>query len=327
MNRFLLGADLGGTKTHVMIADEGGRVAGFGEAGPGNHEAVGYEGFKDNLHAAAAAALRSSGLRADQISGSGFGVAGYDWPSEKEPTLDVIRTLGLGGSIGLVNDTELGILAGSPRRWGVAVVSGTGCNCRGWDETRSRFGRVTGGGLEFGENAGSSELMFKVCNTLGKAWTGAGPATALADAFCARFGAPDLAALLQGLICHEFSISAADAPLVFEVARGGDPVAVDLVRWAGHELGEMACAVIRQLHFECREFDLVQIGSMFDGSALLSDEMKKVVHSEAPGANFIRLHEPPVMGAVLLGMEAAGLEPEPALREVLIGSIRDKVKR
>jgi len=317
MTAYFLGADLGGTKTHCMIADETGRVLGFGEAGPGNHETVGYEGFQTNLHQAVFAALQSAGITKDQLAGSGFGVAGYDWPIEKEPSLNVIHTLGLSGAVELVNDTELGLLAGSPRLWGVAVVSGTGCNCRGWDAERKHFGRVTGGGVEFGENAGASELMFKVAGALGAAWTGRGPASALADAFCRKFAVKDLGELLQGLICHNFELSAADAPLVFEVARQGDPVAVSLVRWAGQELGEMACAVIRQLNFEEVDFDLVQIGGMWDGSPLLTEEMQKKVLAIAPLARLIRAHEPPVMGAVLLGFEAAGLRPTPEIRRML----------
>jgi N-acetylglucosamine kinase-like BadF-type ATPase len=321
MTDFFLGADLGGTKTHVMIADAVGQVIGFGEGGPGNHESVGYDGVIESLHEATQSALQSAGIGSDRISGSGFGVAGYDWPDEIEPTFKVINTLNLGGRIELVNDTELGILAGSPRLWGVAVVSGTGCNCRGWDEKHTRFGRVTGGGVEFGENAGASELIFKTTATLAKAWTGACPPTALTNAFCRRFGIEDQALLLERLICRTVELGPADAPLVFEVARSGDPVAMDLVRWAGQELGEMACAVIHQLQFELLDFDLVQIGSMFDGSPLLTEEMKKVICKRAPKANFIRLKEHPVLGAVILGMQAAGNSLNPEVRANLSRTI------
>ena len=43
--RYFLGVDIGATKTHALIADATGRVVGFGQAGPGNHETVGYEGL------------------------------------------------------------------------------------------------------------------------------------------------------------------------------------------------------------------------------------------------------------------------------------------
>ena len=320
MTHYYLGADLGGTKTHIMISDENGRIVGFGEAGPGNHESVGYEGFQKNLHLATKNALEKAGLSANEITGSGFGVAGYDWPIEFKPTMDIIATLSLSGQIELVNDADLGLLAGSPRMWGVAVVSGTGCNCRGWDESHTHFGRVTGGGVDFGENAGAAELMVRTGQALGHAWTGRGPATALSEAFCKHYGVKDLGELLQNCICHTIELTAADAPLVFEVARTGDAVANDLVRWAGQELGEMACSVIRQLHFEQVDFDLVQIGGMWSGSPILTEEMSQVVHAIAPRAHIIRTYEPPVIGAVLLGMQAAGCKPSLEVRQNLIES-------
>ena len=235
--------------------------------------------------------------------------------------MDIIGTLGLTCPVELVNDCELGVYCGSPRGWGVAVVSGTGCNCRGWDESRTRFGRVTGGGLEFGEFAGASEMMFMAGRAIAYEWTGRGPATALSTALVEKYGVKDLHDLLQGFICHQFEFDATDALLVFKVAAQGDAVAIDLIRWVGRELGEMANTVIRQLHFENIAFDLVQIGSMFDGSPLLSEEMKKVVHAVAPGANFIRTKDPPVMGAVILGMHASGIKPELDVRARLTSSI------
>lgn len=321
MTRYYLGADLGATKTHVLVTDEHGMALGFGKSGPGNHESVGYKGFRANLKEAASQALTMAGVKPDQISGAGFGIGGYDWPIERKSMLRVIAALNLGGPVEVVNDAELGILAGSPRGWGVAVVSGTGCNCRGWDVTRQRRGRVTGSGLEFGEGAGASELMFMVARAISYDWSGRGPKTALTTAFVEKYAARDVEDLLQKIICHRIEINASAAPLVFQVAAAGDPVAVDLIRWAGSELGELAVTVIRQLQFEALEFDLVQIGSMWEGSPLLSQEMQKKVRAVAPKAKFIRSEEPPVMGAVLLGMETAGLQPDDRVRANLVRTI------
>jgi N-acetylglucosamine kinase-like BadF-type ATPase len=220
-----------------------------------------------------------------------------------------------------VNDTELGLLVGSPRGWGVTVVSGTGCNCCGWDTTRSHFGRVTGGGVSCGEFAGAGELMFMVSRTLAYEWTGRGPATSLSKVFIEKYGAKDLGDLLQNFITGQIPINPADARLVFQVAYQGDPVANELIRWAGCELGELAKTVIKQLKFESLDFDLVLIGSMFEGGPLLIEPMKETVLSFAPKANFIRAEEPPVIGAVLLGMQAAGIKIDPDVRANLIKTL------
>jgi N-acetylglucosamine kinase-like BadF-type ATPase len=135
---YYLGADLGATKTHTLIVDATGRAVGFGESGPGNHETVGYEGMFQSMQNGMEQALRMAGLNKDEIAGAGFGVAGYDWPSEIDATVSVIDRLGLKAPYKFVNDAVLGLVAGSEEGWGVVVVSGTGSNCRLGPEHKRR---------------------------------------------------------------------------------------------------------------------------------------------------------------------------------------------
>jgi N-acetylglucosamine kinase-like BadF-type ATPase len=315
--RFFLGADVGSTKTHVLIADATGGVVGFGKGGPGNHETVGYDGFQASLQTAVGQALISAGLEVHAIAGAGFGIAGYDWPSETENMLAVIHSLGLRAPVRAVNDAILGILAGSPEGWGVAVVSGTGCNCWGWDASREHIAQMTGGGLAMGEGAGGTELVEKAVQTVARAWTGRGPATVLTKAFSDYVRALDAADLIDGLMNARYHLSARAAPLVFQAAAGGDSVAQEIIRWAGRELGEMAVAVIRRLHFEAQAFDVIPVGSLYEGSPLLAEIMMQTVHAVAPNARLTLLAAPPIVGAVLLGMEIAGLTPGAEIRSKL----------
>ena len=77
----------------------------------------------------------------------------------------------------------------------------------------------------------------------------------------------------------------------------------------------MANAVIRQLDFETLEFDVVMTGSMFDGGRLLIEPMRETIQKLAPGARLVRLRVPPVVGAVMLGMEANDFEITPEIRK------------
>jgi len=79
----------------------------------------------------------------------------------------------------------------------------------------------------------------------------------------------------------------------------------------------MANAVIRQLGFEGLEFDVVLVGSMFEGGSLLIEPMQQTIHSLAPGARLLRLTVTPVIGAVLLGMQAAGFRPLARIQKAL----------
>ena len=315
--RYYLGADLGATKTHTLIVDETGRALGLGESGPANHESVGYDGMFQSMNDGLEQALYTTGLKKEDITGAGFGVAGYDWPSEAEATVSVIERLDLRAPYKFVNDAIPGLVAGSSKGWGIVVVSGTGSNCRGWDRKHEREGRVTGHGVLMGEGAGGSELMHRCMQIIGYSWTKRLSKTALADAIVAYVGAKDLEDLLRGYTTGEYRVGADAARIVFRVADEGDQAARDLLCWAGTELGEMANAVIRQLEFENLAFDVVMTGSMFEGGARLIEPMRTTIHRLAPKARLVRLHVPPVVGAVILGMEADGFQVTPKIRKTM----------
>ena len=305
MSRYFLGVDVGSSKTHALIADEAGQVCGFGEAGAGNHESVGYEGLSAAVRQATDLALSRAALTIRDIAGAGFGISGYDWPSERAATMRAIEALGLSAPIECVNDALIGLIAGAVDGWGIAVIAGTGCNCWGRDR-HHRSAHLTGHGWAMGEGAGASELVEEAVRRVARYWSRRGPATQLARAFITITGATDLDDLMEGLCQGQYCLGASAARRIFEVATQGDQVATELIDWAGRELSSMALGVIAQLGLESSVFDVVMVGSMFDGGPLLINPMQAAIRDSAPQAHFVRLTTPPVVGGVLLGMEQAG---------------------
>lgn len=318
---YFVGGDVGGTKTHVVIADEDGRIVGFGRAGGGNHESVGYEGLARVVGEAFNQAVVSADISIDQLSGAGFGIGGYDWDSQRKDHFDALANLGIKAPVEIVNDAILGLLAGSDAGWGIAVVSGTGCNCWGWDKERKRIGRMTGLGTLMGEGAGASELIHKAAQAVSHEWSKRGKATALTQAFIKYTGAKGLNDFIEGYSLGRYDLGPAAAPLVFTAAEAGDYVAQSLIRWAGTELGEMVNAVARQLDFQKLEFEVIMIGSMFQNGPALTQPMLETIHSVAPYAQLKRLTIPPVTGAVILAMEVAKRPLAASARSSLLTSI------
>ena len=316
MKQYYLGVDIGGTKSHSLIADENGSVVGFGHSGSGNWETVGWDGMRRALHECIHMALDEARLQIAHITGGGFGVAGYDWPEDREPISQIVDTLGLNAPYGLVNDAIIGLLAGAKAGWGVAVVAGTGNNCRGRDRN-GREGRVTGMGGEYGEYGGAIEIAARAMQDVALAWTLRGPATQLSDAFLALTNAPDIEDLLAGVARGRYDISPEASRLVFQVACEGDPVAQEVICWAGRELGDLAVGVIRQLDIQNEAFDVVLVGSTFNSNHILKNNMEKRIRLVAPQAQLVRLTTPPVVGGVLLGMKQTGLYTA-AIRSTLL---------
>ena len=316
MTRYFLGIDVGGSKTHALIADEEGTACGFGLGGPGNHEGVGYAGLTAAMQTATQQALAQAGISPLQIAGAGFGLGGYDWVSELPPTLEAIRPLGMDAPVEVVNDAMIGLIAGAREGWGLGVVSGSGCNC--WGRNRQhKYGNVTGMGYPMGEGAGAGEMVAEAVRRVSRAWSRRGPATQLTEVFCELVGVKTASELIEGLTQERFQIRNRAAPLIFKAAENGDAVACDLIHWAGEGLADLAAGVIHQIGIEDEQFEVVLVGSMFNSGAMLIEPMRAALLKVAPGARLVRLSTPPVMGAVMLGMEQCAL-PTSLLRERLV---------
>jgi N-acetylglucosamine kinase-like BadF-type ATPase len=322
--RYFLGVDVGGTKTHALIADETGKALGFGTDGAGNWQSVGFDGLQKVVSATIHEALNSANLHLDQISAAGFGIAGYDWPSELQAHVNAIGSIGLNCPMELTNDSIIGLMAGAAQGWGIVLIAGTGNNCRGRDRNQ-REARITGEGIRFGEFGGANEIVTKAVHVVAYEWSRRGPKTILSELFIKLTGARDLNELIEGIDMERYQPNPAWAPMVFEAAYLGDPVAKELITWSAHELGESACGVIRQLGIEREEFEIVMAGSVFDGGNLYIEPLRQTIRELAPKAKMVRLEVPPVVGGVILAMQKAEL-PTISIRKTLIESTKDFIR-
>ena len=84
-----------------------------------------------------------------------------------------------------------------------------------------------------------------------------------------------------------------------------------------HELNARTGKVLRSWDTGVAPYDVVLVGSMFNGGALLIDPLRQSIAELAPGARLVRLQTLPVVGAVLLGMEQAHWPITPQLRTEL----------
>jgi len=298
--------------------DETGQVVGFGRAGGGNWEGVGYDGLRSVLQAITRQALNGAHISIGQMAGAGFGVAGYDWPSQYEPHIKAIRSLGLVCPIGLVNDSLIGLLAGSEEGWGIAIVAGTGCNCWGIDR-QGRVGRITGEGDLFGEEGGAGSLVRQAIRAISRQWSQRGPATRLTEAFLESKGSPDVFCFLEDLALRRMVWEPQDSRTVFKTADEGDLVAQSIVDWAGQQLADLAGGVIRQLELEEEVFEIVLVGSLWKSGPRLSESLRRNVLKTAKRARLMPLPAPPVVGGVILAMKQAS-DWMPQMRSVLLDS-------
>lgn len=322
--QYFLGFDVGSSKTHALIADEHGRCVGFGKAPGGNQQGVGYNGLAEALQRSFQQAGAMANISAGQIAGAGFGISGYDFPCDRPPHLEAIGTLGLSCPVEIVNDGFNGLLAGASHGVGVNVTAGSSVNCRGRGPD-GRQGRIVGNGIPFGEFGGGYEIVWKGLHQVNYAWIERIPPTALTSIYLEATGAKDELDLMEGLSNNRYHLFPYLAVKIFEAARDGDLAAREVVRWAGQELGWLAVSVIRQIGMENEAVEVILSGSVFEGGELIIAPLREIVLRHAPRARLERLDGPPVVGPVLLGMQAAGLDGYP-VRQMLIQTAKELVQ-
>lgn len=305
--KYFLGIDVGSSKTHALIVDETGQCVGFGKSGGGNHQGVGYDGLRHVLRESFAGACQTSGVEAAAITAAGFGVAGYDFPSDRDEHLNAIALLGLLCPTEVVNDGWNGLFAAATHGVGVNVTAGSGVNCRGRGRN-GQEGRVVGNGVDFGEFGGAIEIVYRARQYVNYAWIKRIPPTKLTNIFLEATGAKDEVDLMEGLSNDHYHLFPYLAIQIVNAAREGDQAAIEVVRWSGEELGWLAVSVARQIEMENDEVEIVQSGSVFEAGEIITSSMSDIVLNHCPKAKLLRLDGPPVVGPVILGMEQVGFD-------------------
>ncbi len=308
--RYVLGVDAGASKTSAVVADETGRVAGEGRAGPGNHQVVGLQAALEEMARAAHQALRAGGVR-PPVDQAVLGLAGADLPRDFQLLIPAVQGLGLAQRVRVENDTLIALRAGTTRTWGVVVVCGAGFNAAGISPSGTTF-RLPGLGWMSGDWGGGTQIAQEMIRLVCRAWDGRGRPTKLQPLVLQALGVPSVPQLIDELYQLSLGLPAkldwqklhTLVPLLFEAAGDGDDVAQGLVVQIGKEVGVTAVAIIRRLDLAETDVEVVLAGSVFRGKGpLLVDTATDVIRQAVPRAQVRRLDVEPVAGAVLWALE------------------------
>jgi len=323
----VLAIDGGNSKTDVALVALDGTVLAAAR-GPGScHQNIGLPRTRQLLSELVAKAAATAGLdpTAPVAEHASVFLAGADLPVEVELLTDTLSGLGWAPSIKVDNDTFALLRAGTDARNAAAVVCGAGINCVGVaaDGRTARFpalGKYTGdwgGGVGLGEEA----LWFAT-----RAEDGRGEATALEAAVAAHFGLPSPLAVAEAMHLGQVSASRVIelTPVLMEVARSGDRIALQVVERLAEEVSLLAVVALRRLGLLGAEADVVLGGGVLTGSGpVVQDPIAERLYRAAPFAKIRLVSEPPVVGAALLGLDRLGAsaEAEAIVRTALTAAV------
>jgi N-acetylglucosamine kinase-like BadF-type ATPase len=306
----VLGVDGGNSKTELLAASLDGDVVAH-TRGPGNNvHFTGVEATVDFL----GRLLAEAGLDAPVAQGV-FYLCGVDVPADREALTAALESAPWLEHATVDNDVFGLLRAGTDEGDAVAVVCGAGINCAG----RSADGRVArypSLGWESGDWGGSVMLGREVLFLAARAEDGRGEATALSDLVRAHFAA-SVAEVGEAVRYRRIPVARLGelAPGVVRAAKEGDAAARGLVERLAEEIVLMATRALTDLGFTERPVRLLLGGGMLRaGTGLLYDEVVARLARAAPHARPTPVTDPPVLGAALDALDAAGASPEATAR-------------
>jgi N-acetylglucosamine kinase-like BadF-type ATPase len=264
-----------------------------------------------NVAAAATEACRRAGVDPDGRAVARLGtycLAGADFPADDRRFLRVLRAQGWAEETVVRNDTFAVLRAGTERDWGVAVVTGHGINCSGVAPDGRTY-RIPAIGAVSGDWGGGSDIGEAGLWHAVRATDGRGPRTRLAQVVPAHFGLRRprqvTEAIHFGRLGHDRI--AEIAPVVFGAAIEGDAVAREIVDRQADEIVTMAGAAIRRLRMSMLDVEVVLGGGVFrNDDPSFFTRIREGISEVAALARVHVLEAPPVVGAVLLGLDRLG---------------------
>ena len=310
----VLAVDGGNSKTDVVLVAADGELLARARGAGSCHQSVGPATSMSVIGELVARVAVAAGLdpAAGPVAEHGaFYLAGADLPAETAMLRDRVAAAGWARRVVVDNDTFALLRAGTDAADAVAVVVGAGINAVGVaaDGSVARFpalGRLSGdwGG---GADLGAETLWLAV-----RAEDGRGAPTALREAVAAHLGVATVAEVVAGI--HLGDIPADRllelTPVLLRVARDGDQAAVAVVGRMAEEVVLLAAAALGRLGLLGRAADVVLGGGVLAArDPLLLGAVTDGLAARAPYASVRVVDSPPVLGAALLGLDAAGAPP------------------
>jgi N-acetylglucosamine kinase-like BadF-type ATPase len=280
-----LGADGGGTKTHIVLTNEASEVIGEGFAGASNPLRVGVEVAVSNIITAIDNACDTINRSRDDIVSATLGLAGVRRADIRQVIIESFKKRLPVKKVQVVTDAEIALYGTTLGKLGLVVIAGTGSICIGQDENGKKA-TAGGWGPLAGDEGGGAGIAKRALQAIAKASDGRAKPTQLSRVASKYFRT----AKSEDLIVAIYSPQTDNAKIagfardVIETAKEGDKIALEILEEAGFELGLAASAVIKKLNLQDKKVPIGCVGSIFKAEDLLTGSMIKTIRQLAPKA-------------------------------------------
>lgn len=327
----VLGGDIGGTATRILVADGHGAAVGRGAAGGGNptaHPATAATAFGSAL-GQALTGIDASDVRAGVVGLAGGGA--LQDPALRDAFARTWTGAGLSGSPEYVSDLDVAFASGTAEPDGSVLIAGTGASAAA--VTGHRVARTAGGhGWLLGDEGSGFWLGREAVRATLRTLEAAEPPGPLAESVLKQTGAwsaPDhtggrseasrrRVALIQAVNAQPPIRMAELAPLVTAACGAQDPAAADIVERAALLLAD----TVARVRSAGEQTPLVLAGRVVAASTPVGTSVRRLAEQRFAGS--VCSAQDGLGGAAWLAL--AAIEPDaatPAARARLVEPVPD----
>jgi len=307
MSEYIIGIDIGATKSHMAIFDTRGELVDFCFWGPLNHELLSgsFMQFEEELGQFVMQYLSKNGISIKQVVYSVHGIAGVDTKKQHSIISHVLIKLGF-ENFKLVNDAFLGVPAGTPAGIGICALNGTGCTLAGINR-EGRMLQIGGVGYISADYGGGGTMGRRVFSSVYSELFRKGKPTCMTPVLLRKLGTSNKFDFVDKVYekIEEGSLNVAVCTkMLFEAVRENDELASDILREIAVNYADGLSCMIEELKYEREEeINIVFAGSVFVKSEhpILLDTIKEKIKTDKADYHFkyTLLDVPPAAGAII----------------------------
>jgi len=308
MARIVLGMDVGGTKTHAVLADETGRIVGEGVGGSGNINFIPLDVAEESFCEAITAAREQAGI--DELR-TEIAVIGIE--PQPDPLLSCLNRLARPARALRKEEGECSLVGGLVEKVGISLIAGTGSV--GWGRNTDGRTHVTSCWGPIGDEGSAYWLAQHGINAAFRADDGRGPATEMVDKIIARIGGPTLRDCVTPLYTsRDFRKDVSQyARIVMDLASRTPPdeVMKQIVDEGAEHIAHLLATCAEVLGLDSGSYKVAATGSLVTKVPYYFDQVRARLQRRHPRATMQLPRFSPGVGAALIALDLMGVPWSP----------------
>jgi glucosamine kinase len=298
----VIGVDGGGSKTHVIVADEEGIELASAEGGGSAVSPGRAARSADAIAAAVETALSGEDRDAVTIAALVVGVAGAGREEERRALGRELSGRAIADDVQVLADAAIAVSDAFGDGPGILLISGTGSIAYGRGPTGD-VARCGGWGPNIGDEGSGTWIGRRALGVVSAAADGREPATALTGAILTAAQVNEPEELIPWAAASDNATIAALAPIVFSTARN-DARANAIVDFAAEELVLHVRSLGQRLFGDERAaIPIAFAGGLLKRGSLLRRKVEQRLRTAVPGGTVRAEPVVPARGAIRLALQ------------------------